>query len=108
MLAQDSVGDVCRLDRRETASGMDAAWLTRFGATAFISRRRKQQHRGWQPLGWPRQEAMYPWTLIPSKQEAISVAVVLYFLKVARCFRSWQQLIQARLLLCQAGSKDAQ
>ena len=27
MPAQDSVGDVCRLDRRETASGMDAAWL---------------------------------------------------------------------------------
>ena len=27
MPAQDSVGDVCRLDRRKTVSGMDAAWL---------------------------------------------------------------------------------
>ena len=27
MPAPDSVGDVCRLDRRKTVSGMDAAWL---------------------------------------------------------------------------------
>jgi len=75
MLAQDSVGDVSRLDRRETASGMDAAWLTRFGATAFISRCRKQQRQGWQLFDWLQQEAMYP-ALCSSKQEANYVAVV--------------------------------
>ena len=35
-LAQDSVGDAGRVDRREAASGMDVAWLTRFGAAVFI------------------------------------------------------------------------
>ena len=44
-----------------------------------------RQRQGWQPLGWLQQEAIYL-ALISSKQEAIYVAVALYFPKVALYF----------------------
>jgi len=52
---------------------LSAPLQTRFGATAFIARRRKQEHQGWLPLGWLQQEAMHP-ALISLKREAIYVA----------------------------------
>jgi len=65
MQAHDSVGDGCRLAGGRSSSG--SGWL--------------QQ----ESIYWLQQEAMHP-ALIFSKQEAIYVAVVLYFTKVALYF----------------------
>jgi len=67
-----------------------------------------RQRQGWQPLGWLQQEAIYL-ARISLKQEAIYVAVALYFPKVALYFpKLATTFYRLQHVLCQAGRQNAQ